>query len=53
MPDNRDSDYQVGYGKPPQHTRFKKGESGNPAGRPRHAQRQVRRAQVSMKQIVK
>ena len=35
MPDNRDSDYQVGYGKPPQHTRFKKGESGNPAGRPK------------------
>ena len=27
--------YEVGYGKPPQHTRFKKGESGHPAGRPR------------------
>jgi hypothetical protein len=35
MPDNRDSDYQVGHGKPPQHTRFKKGKSGNPAGRPK------------------
>src|SRR5260370_13200502 len=32
---NGDSDYQVGYGKPPQHTRFKKGESGNPTGRPK------------------
>jgi hypothetical protein len=28
-------DYEVGYGKPPQHTRFKKGQSGNPRGRPR------------------
>lgn len=27
-------DYAVGYGKPPQHTRFKKGQSGNPGGRP-------------------
>jgi hypothetical protein len=25
----------VGYGKPPMHTRFKKGESGNPKGRPK------------------
>lgn len=25
----------VGYGKPPVHTRFKKGQSGNPAGRPK------------------
>ena len=25
--------YAVGYGKPPAHTRFKKGQSGNPAGR--------------------
>ena len=29
-------DYEVGYGKPPRHTRFKKGEaSANPGGRPR------------------
>ncbi|WP_051203167.1 DUF5681 domain-containing protein [Sediminimonas qiaohouensis] len=31
--DNRD--YEVGYGKPPKHTRFKKGQSGNPKGRPK------------------
>jgi hypothetical protein len=31
-----DTDYKVGYGKPPRHTRFKKGEpSANPRGRPR------------------
>ncbi|MEQ8743503.1 DUF5681 domain-containing protein [Parasphingorhabdus sp.] len=25
---------EVGYGKPPKHSRFKKGKSGNPKGRP-------------------
>ena len=27
--------YGVGYGRPPQHTRFKPGQSGNPKGRPK------------------
>jgi hypothetical protein len=27
--------YEVGFGKPPKQTRFKKGRSGNPKGRPR------------------
>ena len=42
-------DYEVGYGKPPKHTRWKKGQSGNPGGRPRrgcgvdvHTLRQMR-----------
>ena len=26
-------DYEVGYGKPPHHTRYQKGQSGNPRGR--------------------
>jgi hypothetical protein len=30
-------DYAIGYGKPPLATRFKKGQSGNPGGRPRGA----------------
>jgi hypothetical protein len=29
------SGYRVGYGKPPKTTRFKKGKSGNPRGRPK------------------
>lgn len=28
-------DYEVGYGRPPRQTRFKKGQSGNPKGRPK------------------
>jgi Family of unknown function (DUF5681) len=28
-------DYDIGYGKPPEHKRFKPGQSGNPNGRPR------------------
>jgi uncharacterized protein DUF5681 len=33
MPYN-DEDHQMGYGKPPRHSRFVKGQSGNPRGRP-------------------
>ena len=29
------SDYPVGYDKPPKNTQFKKGQSGNPKGRPK------------------
>ena len=31
-----ESEYEVGYCKPPRNTRFKKGQSGNPKGRPKH-----------------
>ncbi len=30
-------EYEIGYGKPPRHTRFKKGYSGHPEGRPKGA----------------
>ncbi len=33
MPD----DYEVGYGRPPSHSRFQQGRSGNPKGRPKGA----------------
>ena len=29
------AEYEVGYGKPPKHTRFQPGRSGNPRGRPK------------------
>jgi hypothetical protein len=35
MPRDNEGDYEVGYGKPPLHTRFKQGRSGNPRGRSR------------------
>jgi hypothetical protein len=31
--DNTDRPFKVGYGKPPRHTQFAKGKSGNPKGR--------------------
>ncbi|SPF75718.1 hypothetical protein ALP8811_00712 [Aliiroseovarius pelagivivens] len=34
MSKDRD-DYEIGYGKPPKSTRFKKGQSGNAKGRPK------------------
>ena len=35
MPPDQKGDYEVGYGEPPpRHTRFPKGQSGNPRGRP-------------------
>jgi hypothetical protein len=35
MSGNSEEDYEVGYRKPPVATRFKKGASGNPSGRPK------------------
>jgi len=35
MRDQNDGDYEVGFGKPPKHTQFRKGHSGNPKGRAR------------------
>jgi Family of unknown function (DUF5681) len=35
MASDNERDYEVGYGKPPRHTRFEPGRSGNPRGRPR------------------
>lgn len=32
---DKDRNYDVGYGKPPKHSQFQKGQSGNPNGRPK------------------
>lgn len=33
--DDKADSYDVGFGKPPKHTQFKKGQSGNPKGKPK------------------
>jgi Family of unknown function (DUF5681) len=35
MGQKRNGDYEVGFGRPPKDTQFRKGHSGNPKGRPR------------------
>ena len=37
MPTEDEKEYEVGHKKPPKQTRFRKGQSGNPKGRPRGA----------------
>lgn len=46
-----DDNYDVGYGKPPKATQFKKGTSGNPKGRPRKSQSQRSIASRVLKEI--
>jgi hypothetical protein len=35
---NNHTSYEIGYGRPPLHSRFKRGQSGNPAGRRRNTE---------------
>jgi hypothetical protein len=44
-----DDDHEVGYGKPPENGRFKKGQSGNPKGRPKG----VRNFQTEVEDILR
>jgi Family of unknown function (DUF5681) len=46
----RRADYAVGYGKPPTHTRFRKGRSGNPGGRP-HGMTARRATALALKEL--
>lgn len=48
-----DKDYKIGYGKPPEHSRFKKGQSGNPKGRPKGRQNLKTDIKETMEQPVR
>ena len=52
MPRDKKRDYQVGYGKPPRETRFQKGQSGNPRGRPCGAKNLKTRVREALKELV-
>ncbi len=41
MSSDPEMQHKVGYGRPPKATRFKKGHSGNPRGRPRNRRRDI------------
>ena len=45
---SKSSEYEVGYGRPPTHSRFKAGQSGNPKGRARES----RSLQSILKQVL-
>ena len=47
-----DRDYEVGYGKPPKHTQFKPGQSGNPRGRPRRTKNIERLIQAELDKVI-
>ena len=46
------SRYSVGYGKPPKHSRFKLGQSGNPKGRPKGARGFKAELDEELKQLI-
>lgn len=53
MPKSKGSDYEVGYGRPPKHSRFVKGRSGNPSGRPKGAKSVATRINEVLNQKVR
>jgi hypothetical protein len=46
------SDKKSGYGTPPQHSRFKKGQSGNPKGRPKGSLNFIKKVQKALREKV-
>lgn len=45
----KQNDPKVGYGRPPKHTQFKKGNSGNPKGRPKKS----RNAKIIIREVLR
>jgi hypothetical protein len=51
-PRRKTGDYEVGYGKPPKHTQFKPGQSGNPRGRPKGSQNLATLVEEALAELV-
>jgi ribosomal 50S subunit-associated protein YjgA (DUF615 family) len=49
---SKNNDYEVGYGMPPHNSRFRKGVSGNPKGRPKGTQNVATVLQQTLQQRV-
>jgi hypothetical protein len=52
MPRGVRGPYDVGYGKPPAHSQFKRGQSGNPRGRPKTAKTVDAKIAVALDQLI-
>jgi Family of unknown function (DUF5681) len=52
MKGRTEGDYEVGYGKPPWHSRFQKGQSGNPRGRPRGSKNSTTLMMEALQELV-
>jgi hypothetical protein len=52
MPAEEEAAYEVGYGRPPKKTRFVKGRSGNPAGRPRGVKKLLTLLEQTLDELV-
>lgn len=50
--DDYEEEYTVGYCNPPKHTRFKKGQSGNPKGRPKASANQSESLAKELSKII-
>ncbi len=46
------NNYEVGYGKPPKRTRFRKGRSGNPKGRPKRTRTHMAEFEAELREKV-
>lgn len=51
MPDKKKADYEVGYKKPPAHTRWRKGECPNPSGRRKRRAEMPDFAEIAAKEL--
>jgi len=52
MNKKKSASYDVGYGKPPQGTRFQRGQSGNPSGRPKGSKSPLQQLRAAAREMI-